>query len=55
MSFCDDLIFVTGGMDNGQNLINDFKFMTLSNGDWIDLRVARKNKDEKKKAAQQQQ
>lgn len=50
MSLCDDLIFLTGGMDNGQNLINDFKVMALSSGDWSDLRVARK-KEERKRVA----
>ena len=52
MSFCEDQIFMTGGMDNGQNLINDFKVMSINSGNWSELRVARK-KDEKKRDSMQ--
>ena len=34
-------------MDNGQNLISDFKIMNPNTGNWTDLRQARK-KEEKK-------
>ena len=36
-------------MDNGQNLINDFKVMTVNSGNWTELRVARKKDKEEKK------
>ena len=49
MSFCEDQIFLTGGMDNGQNLINDFKVMNVNSGNWTELRVARKKDKEEKK------
>lgn len=35
-------------MDNGQNLINDFKTMALSSGNWSELRVARKKEERKR-------
>lgn len=34
MSYCDDQVFVTGGMDNGQNLLSEFLVLNPQNGAW---------------------
>lgn len=47
MSYCCDQIFLTGGMDNGQNLIQDFSIMQPSTGNWTELKQARPRKDDK--------
>lgn len=42
MSYCDDQVFVCGGMDNGQNLLTEFRVMTLPSGNWLELRMKNK-------------
>jgi len=34
MSLCEDLIYITGGMDNGQNQLTEFLIFNPSNGNW---------------------
>lgn len=38
MSYCDNQIFLTGGMDNGQNLLSEFRIMLPATGNWLELR-----------------
>ena len=38
MSQVNGLIFVTGGMDNGQNLMSEFLFLDPADKGWWDLR-----------------
>ena len=44
MSYCDDQIFVTGGMDNGQNPLSEFLIFNISNNFWQEMRQKRLKK-----------
>ena len=42
ISYCQDQIFVTGGMDNGQNIISDLLMFDILTLDWTELKQMRK-------------
>ena len=45
ISYVDDQIFVTGGMDNGHKLLSEFIILDPLTGEWIELKQTRnKNK-----------
>jgi len=41
MALCDDQMFVSGGMDNGQNLLSEFFVNNLEDGIWQELHQKR--------------
>ena len=45
ISFCGDQIFVTGGMDNGLNLLSEFLIFRPGDGMWQEMRPKKKNKN----------
>lgn len=47
MDFCKDLIFLSGGMDNGQNLLSEFMMFNPILGQWTELRQVRKKTEKK--------
>lgn len=38
ISYCADQVFVTGGMDNGQNVISDLLMFNLHSRDWTEFK-----------------
>ena len=42
MSICDDIIYVTGGMDNSHNPLSEFLMFSPRNGIWLDMKQTRK-------------
>ena len=49
MTMCKDLIFVCGGMDNGQNLLSEFMIFNPIVGQWTELRQVRKRQENSNK------
>ena len=47
ISYVDDQIFVTGGMDNGHNLLSEFIILDPISGEWIELKQTRSRKKAK--------
>ena len=42
ISYCGEQVFVTGGMDNGQNVISDLLMFDLHSRDWTEFKQMRK-------------
>ena len=54
ISFCNDQVFVSGGMDNGQIVMNDLIMFDIKLRDWAEFKQLRK-KDSDTETAQMQQ
>ena len=50
MSMCGNQIFITGGMDNGQNPLSEFLILNPKTGNWYDMKQTRK-KEKKNRLA----
>ena len=42
ISYCADQVFVTGGMDNGQNAMSDLLMFNLKSRDWTEFKQMRR-------------
>ena len=42
ISILDEQVFITGGMDNGQNPLSEFLVLNTQNGTWTEMKQSRK-------------